>query len=63
MELALWKAKITEQSNGNLVDEQMKLQCRFYSLPMVAVVIPMLCPSFEAGRPLHLLFVDIVREE
>ena len=40
LELALWKSKILEQSNGNLHDERRKLQCRFDSLSMVSVIIP-----------------------
>jgi hypothetical protein len=40
LELVLWKSKILEQSNGNLLDERMKLQCRFDSLSMVSIVIP-----------------------
>ncbi len=40
LELALWKSKILEQSNGNLLDERMKLQCRFDSLSMASVIIP-----------------------
>jgi hypothetical protein len=40
LELALWKAKMEEQSNSNLLDEQMKLRCRFDSLSMVSIIIP-----------------------
>ncbi len=40
LELALWKAKMEEKSNGNIVDEQMKSQCRFDSLKMVSIIIP-----------------------
>ena len=31
LELALWKSEMEEQSNGNLLDKRMKLQCRFNS--------------------------------
>ena len=40
LELALWKAKMEEQSIRNLLDAQMKLQCRFDSLSMVSITIP-----------------------
>ncbi len=36
LELALWRAKINEQSDGNLLDKQMKLQCRCDSLFLFA---------------------------
>ena len=40
LELALWKLKMDEHSNGDLITEQMKLQCRFDSLSMVTIIIP-----------------------
>ena len=40
LELVLWKEKITEQSNGDLINERMKLQCRYDSLSMVSIIIP-----------------------
>jgi hypothetical protein len=40
LELALWKAKMEEQSNGNPINDEMKLQCRYNSLSMVPIIIP-----------------------
>ncbi len=41
LELALWKAKMEELSNDNLLDERLRLQCRLDSLAMVPIIIPM----------------------
>jgi hypothetical protein len=40
LELALWKLKITERSNDNLIDYNGKLMCRIDSLSMVSIIIP-----------------------
>ena len=40
LELALWKSKMEEQVNGNLLDDQIKWQCRFDSMSMVPIIIP-----------------------
>ena len=40
LELALWKAKMEEQSKGKYVDAQIKFQCRYNSLSMVPIIIP-----------------------
>ncbi len=41
LELALWKSKMEEQVNDNILDDQiMKWQCRFDSLSMVPIIIP-----------------------
>jgi hypothetical protein len=40
LELALWKSKITEQTNGNRIDDDLKLMCRINSLSMVNVIVP-----------------------
>ena len=39
LELVLWKSKITEQSNGNLIDKDARLMCRIDSLCMVNVIV------------------------
>jgi hypothetical protein len=40
LELALWKAKITEQSNGNHINNDTKILCRVDSLKMFPVIFP-----------------------
>ena len=40
LELAVWKTKVMEPSNGNLIDDNGKLMCRIDSLSMVSVIIP-----------------------
>ncbi len=41
LELAIWKSKISEQSNGDRrLYERMKSQCRCDSLTMVHIIIP-----------------------
>jgi hypothetical protein len=41
LELALWKAKITEQqSNGNLINDDTKMLCRIDSISMFAIFFP-----------------------
>ena len=40
LELALWKAKITERSNGNLINDDMKIVCRIDSLSMFRIIFP-----------------------
>ena len=39
LELALWKSKISEQTNTKDIDAQLKLQCRFNSLSMAPIII------------------------
>ncbi len=40
LELAIWKVKITEQSNGNLIDDDTKMLCRIDSISMFAIIFP-----------------------
>ena len=40
LELALWKTKIIEHSNGNLINDNVKLMCRIDSFSMFAIVFP-----------------------
>ncbi len=40
LELALWKVKITEQSNGNIINDNLKNLCRIDSLSMFAIIFP-----------------------
>ncbi len=40
LELALWKAKMTEQSNGNLINDDAKMLCRIDSLSMFSIIFP-----------------------
>ncbi len=40
LELALWKAKITEQSSGNLIQDDTKILCRVNSFSMFAIIFP-----------------------
>ncbi len=42
MELAIWKSKIIERTDGNidLLDADMKIECRTDSLSMVVIIIP-----------------------
>ncbi len=42
LELAIWKSKIIEQTDGNidLLHADMKIECRTDSLSMVAIIVP-----------------------
>jgi hypothetical protein len=40
LELALWKAKIMEQSKGGLINNDTKILCRIDSIPMFAIIFP-----------------------
>ena len=42
LELAIWKSKIIERTDGNidLLDADMKIECRTDSLSMVAIIVP-----------------------
>jgi len=42
LELAIWKSKIIERTDGNidLLDADMKIECRNDSLSMVAIIVP-----------------------
>jgi len=42
LELAIWKSKIIERTNGNidLLDADMKIECRTDSLYMVVIIVP-----------------------
>jgi len=42
LELAIWKSKIIERTDGNIdpLDADMKIECRTDSLPMVAIIVP-----------------------
>ncbi len=40
LELALWKVKIMEQWNGNLINDDAKLLCRIDSFSMFAIIFP-----------------------
>ncbi len=40
LELALWKAKITEQANGNIIQDDTKILCRVNSFSMFAIIFP-----------------------
>ncbi len=40
LELALWKVKITEQSNGSLINDDSKILCRIDSFSMFAIIFP-----------------------
>ena len=45
LELALWNAKIMEQSNGNHINNDMKILCRVDSLEMFPLSFPMFFSS------------------
>jgi hypothetical protein len=40
LELALWKAKIMEQSNGSIINNKKKILCRINSFSMFAIIFP-----------------------
>ena len=42
LELAIWKSKITEQTNGNidLLTDEMKMECRIDSISTVVIIVP-----------------------
>ncbi len=40
LELAFWKTKITERSNGNLINDDLKILCRIDSFSMFAIIFP-----------------------
>ena len=42
LELAIWKSKITQQTNGNinLLTDEMKMECRIDSISMVVIIVP-----------------------
>jgi hypothetical protein len=42
LELAIWKSKIIERTDGNidLLDADMKIECRTDSLTMVVIIVP-----------------------
>jgi hypothetical protein len=46
LELAIWKSKIEEQTDGNinLLTPDMKMECRNISIEMVGVIFPIVLP-------------------
>jgi hypothetical protein len=42
LELAIWKSKITQQTNGNidLLTDEMKMECRIDSISTVVIIVP-----------------------
>ena len=42
LQLAIWKSKITEQTNGDidLLNAHMKIECRIDSMSMIGIIIP-----------------------
>ena len=42
LQLAIWKSKITEQTNGDidLLNAHMKIECRIDSMSMIGIIVP-----------------------
>jgi hypothetical protein len=49
LELALWKTKMIEQSNGNLISDDVRSKCRGDSISMFAIIFPNVL-SFLVGE-------------
>ena len=51
LELAIWKSKIEEQTDGNinLLTPDMKMECRNISIEMVGVIFPIVLPFLRGN--------------
>jgi hypothetical protein len=57
LELALWKTKMIAQSNGDLISDDLKLECRGDSISMFAIIFPNVL-SFLVGEYLSFVPMD-----